>query len=398
MSKTTLNKKRTPKTDEEILAESAILKAGQVRELINEVVKKSLTEKFAPAVRNAITDAVDTDYDFKDELEPTMEDEDVDTDAPVVEDEPTDAEIDAAEGDDDVDLEGEESLEESDEVEDFESSDEESFEDEETFEEATDEEAEFLAELERLIESEGAYEDDEDDMESMDEDYNEWSSEKVKTNVSNQPQFINESEDEEDDDMEELDENYAEWTSEKVQTNTSNQPRFVTESKKRGVAPAKKRPTREQSLVKENETLRKALRRNMKTLEGITLDLERNKEFNSLVENFTLKSADKLHIMESLDRGASSREIKNIADSLRKAYRSQIKENSKRTAIGQSNRTAPKKEGRNRLLAGKTDLQVKKSVKESQKVVKESNSRSLVDQSFFDNMLRLAGVDPKTKS
>jgi hypothetical protein len=203
--------------------------------------------------------------------------------------------------------------------------------------------------------------------------------------VSNQPKFISESEDEDEDDMDNLDENYDEWTSEKVNTNVSNQPKFISEAKKnRNTTP------RERSLMRENDTLRKALRKNMRTMDGIALDLVRTREFNRLVENLQLRNVDKLNIMESLDRGNNPTEVKNIADSLFKAYkRNSVKENSK-GAIGQSNRTAPKKEGRSRLLAGKTDLQVKKSVKES-KIV-SNDRKSVVDPNLFNEFARLAGI------
>jgi hypothetical protein len=361
--------------------------------LAEENIKKELVESFSPQIKKAIAGKISEGFDLDDDLEEgygMFEDDDmeatddaemeVDADVETGEDmevEPV-ATGDTEMGDYSDDASDEDSMEEADELDDL------------PMEES--DEDEFLRELANILEAddddmgddeeveveeepmeEGTDYDNLDEAEDMemDEDYAEWKK-NIKPTIKT-PYDMNEAEEME------LDEDYAEWK--KNVKPSIKKPYDMNESKK---AVRKSNTDSEMNrILAENRKLRNALNTLNKNTSEIILDLAKKNAYKDIVNTHNLKESTKLHVLTSIDDAKSEREVSAIAGSLKKVLRSQLKEANRNVA--------PKNQGRNRLLANKNDIKVKRTVKES--VEKKSNQ--IINESWVNRLVELADIKPE---
>ena len=177
----------------------------------------------------------------------------------------------------------------------------------------------------------------------------------------------------------ELDEDYAEWK--KNVKPSIKKPYDMNESKK--VVKKSNTDSEMNRILAENRKLRNALNTLNKNTSEIILDLAKKNAYKDIVNTHNLKESTKLHVLTSIDDAKSEREVSAIAGSLKKVLRSQLKEANRNVA--------PKNQGRNRLLANKNDIKVKKTVKES--VQKKSNQ--IINESWVNRLVELADIKPE---
>lgn len=381
--------------------------ADTLKKLAEENIKKELVESFSPNIKKAIANKISEGFDLGDDLEEDygmFEDDDVET--------PDDAEMDAEMPVDDVEA-GAEDMEvepvATDDTEMGDYSDDAS--DEEMVEEGEDEdlddipmeesdEDEFLRELASILEGDDDDSDDEveaevedepseeteleesEDME-MDEDYAEWKK-NIKPTIKN-PYDMNENEDFEMDEAEdmELDEDYAEWK--KNVKPSIKKPYDMNESKKRvNRKPIATKPQSElNKLIAENRKLRKALDSMDRSTSEIILDLAKKNAYKDIVNAHNLKESTKLHVLTSIDDARNEREVESIAKGLKKVLCSQLKEANKNVSV--------KNQGRDRLLANKNTIKVKKTVKESV----DNKQKQIINESWVNRLVELADIKPE---